>query len=273
MLVRDYFDATVDTWEAIYQRRTVYAAIYRQRLRAALQRIDDLTLGPGRTALDIGCGPGFATTHLARRGLFVDAIDASARMVGLTLARARSEGLDRHVRGTISDIRALSFADAAFDVVLAVGVSEWLASLEQPLAEVARVLKPGGYLVFTADNGWALSCLLDPLQHPLVVPLKRALGGALHRLWPARRPLRTYARSSSTLKSALRRAGLTPTSASTLGFGPFTFLNRSLLPDAVGQALDRRLEALAGHASPLRGAGLVHILVARNQAVCAPSLR
>ena len=268
MLVRDYFDATANTWEAIYRRRTLYAIIYRQRLRVALQRIDDLALGPGRAALDVGCGPGFGTAHLARRGFSVDAIDTSARMVALTLARARSEGVGANVRGSVSDIGALSFPDAAFDLVLVVGVSEWLASLERPLAEVARVLRPGGYLVLTADNSWGLSCVLDPLQNPFVVAIKRALGGALHRLWPARRPLRTYARSSRALRAALRRAGLTPTSASTLGFGPFTFLNRSLLPDPVGQALHRRLEGLARHAPPLRAAGLVHIVVAHKPGVC-----
>lgn len=269
MLVRDYFDATVDAWEAIYRRRTVYATIYQQRLRAALRCVDDLALGPGRAALDVGCGPGLATAHLARRGLAVDAIDTSARMVAITLARARAEGVAANVRGSVSDIRALPFADGAFDVVLVVGVSEWLASLAAPLAEVTRVLQPGGRLVLTADNSWGLSCLLDPLQNPLVVPIKRALGGALRRLRPARRPLRTYARSSRALKDALGRAGLIPTSASTLGFGPFTFLNRSLLSDGAGHALQRRLERLAPHAPPLRAAGLVHLIVARKPAAVA----
>lgn len=264
MLVRDYFDGTVQTWEAIYARPTLYATIYRQRLRAALRCIDDLGLGADRAALDVGCGPGFGSAHLARRGFCVDAIDTSPRMVEGTLGRARREGVASQVRGSVSDIRALAFADAAFDVVLVVGVSEWLASLERPLAEVARVLKPGGQLVLTADNSWALSCLLDPLQHPFVVPIKRALGGALHRLWPARRPLRTYARSSRALRSALGRAGLTPTSGTTLGFGPFTFFNRSLLSDAAGETVHRRLEALARHAPPLRACGLVHIVVARK---------
>jgi SAM-dependent methyltransferase len=265
MLVKEYFDATVHAWEAIYQRGTVYSTIYQQRLRAALQSVDSLALGPGRRALDVGCGPGFGTAHLARRGFFVDAVDTSAKMVDLTLCRARGEGLHSHVRGSVSDIHALPFSDLAFDLVLVVGVSEWLASLEQPLREVARVLRPGGHLVLTADNSWALSCLIDPLHNPLVVPIKRALGAALRRVWPARRPLRTYARASTTLEAALLRAGLTPTAASTLGFGPFTFFNQSLLPDSIGQAVHRRLQALARHSVlPLRAAGLVHLLVARK---------
>jgi SAM-dependent methyltransferase len=264
MLVRDYFDSTVQSWETIYEGHTLYATIYQERLRAALKAVDDLALGTGRAALDVGCGPGLASTQLAQRGFSVDAIDTSVIMVERTLRRARREGVHSAVRGSVSDVCALAFAEATFDLVFVVGVSEWLASLEQPLADISRILKPGGHLVLTADNSWALSCLLDPLQHPLVVPIKRALGSLVRLVWPQRRPLRIYARSSRSLKDALGRAGLTPTSAATLGFGPFTFLNRSLVPDSVGHALHRQLHALARHAAPLRAAGFVHILVAHK---------
>jgi len=262
MLVRDYFDATLNDWEAVYRRDTVYATIYQRRLRAALALVD--AEGRRRAALDVGCGPGRGTVELARRGFSVEAIDTSPGMIDRTLARARQRGVDGRVRGRVADLRALPFGDARFALVFVVGVTEWLASLDRPLAEIARVLAPGGRLVITADNSWALPSLVDPLRHPLVVPCKRALGTIAHRLWPARRPLRTHARSAHALTRALRRAGLTPLHRSTLGYGPFTLLNQPLVPDGVGHAIDRRLTALARRLEPLGAAGLVHLLVAER---------
>jgi SAM-dependent methyltransferase len=260
-MVKDYFEATLPAWEAIYRRDTLFALIYGERLRTALRSVDELRLAAGSAALDVGCGPGLGAAELARRGFDVDAIDTSARMIEVTRARARREGVE--VRGSVADVHALAFADGAFDLVFVVGVSEWLPSLDGPLAEIARVLKPGGHLVLTADNSWALTCFIDPLQHPLVTPWKRALGRALRRLWPARRPLRTYPRSRRTLERALLRAGLPLRSAATLGFGPLTLFNRSFLPDRWGHALHHRLAALAERSS-LRGAGRTHVLVAQR---------
>jgi ubiquinone/menaquinone biosynthesis C-methylase UbiE len=265
MTLAAYFEDTFPEWEAVYHRRTVYATIYQERLAAALRCVDELGLEAGAPAVDLGCGPGRGAIALARRGLKVHAVDASRRMVDKTLQRARSEGVEALVEGSVSEVQTLALPDAAFELAFVVGVSEWIEAIDRPLAEIARVLRPGGALVMTADNSWALSSLLDPLQNPLVVPLKQALGRALGRLWPRRRPTRLHPRSRRAIEEALRHAGLMPSAARTLGFGPFTLFNQELLPDALGRTLHWRLEALAGRPLPwLRSAGLVHVLVARK---------
>jgi SAM-dependent methyltransferase len=260
MLLRDYFANTAAEWDAVYRRPTLYASFYRRRLEAALACVDALAPVWGRAALDVGCGPGLGSLALARRGFRVHAVDATAKMVARTVSRARAVQLP--VVGSVADLRRLPLADSTIDLAFVVGVSEWLAQLDGALRELGRVLAPGGALVLTADNSLALSCLVDPLQHPLVVPWKRALGVALRRLRPERRPLRTFARSRRTLVTAMRRAGFELILAQTLGFGPFTFFNRAVIPDSLGHALDRRLQSI----SWLRGAGLTHILVAAKVA-------
>lgn len=267
MRVAQYFAETLPYWEDIYRRHTVWSTIYQERLWAALRLVDDLPRGPERTALEIGCGPGLGATALARRGYRVHAVDAVPQMVDRTLARARADGLGGRVTGAVGDIHALPIENARFDLVFVIGVSEWLTSLDTPLAEIARVLKPGGHVVISADNRWALASVLDPLKNPAVVPIKRALGVAARLIWRRPRPLRTRAYSAGELDRALRRAGLVRTAGTTLGFGPFSLFNVSVLPDGLGHALGRGLEALARRpGSPLRAAGLALVVAAEKVA-------
>jgi SAM-dependent methyltransferase len=258
--IERYFAASLPRWERIYDDRTLYANIYQERLAAALGLVDRLALDGKTAALDLGCGPGFGTIGLLRRGFAVEAADVVPEMIERTLARARAENLAERLHGQVATADALPFGGAAFDLVFMIGVSEWLETLDGAFGEIARVLKPGGHLVVSADNRWALSFLADPLKHPLVVPLKRALGSALRLVWQREREPRTQAYPLSALDRALGRAGLTRTTRTTLGFGPFTFCNRALFSERLGLALDRRLKTVA----LLRASGLVHLLTARK---------
>jgi ubiquinone/menaquinone biosynthesis C-methylase UbiE len=258
MSLEAYFESTAAEWEAIYGRGTVYSAIYGQRLNAALDAVDALRLPPGSAVVDVGCGPGLGAVALANRGFRVTAVDSSPRMIARTLERARAAGVE--VRCRLCDVRSLALRDEDFDLAFVVGVSEWLETLDQAFRELARVLLPGGALVLTGDNSWAISSLLDPLQNPLVVPFKRALGKMARRVMPWRQPIRVHPRSRGDLEAALRRAGLAPAGGTTLGYGPFTFFNVKLVSEAMGHRLHRRLADVRW----LRDAGLVHVLAARK---------
>jgi SAM-dependent methyltransferase len=111
--------------------------------------------GYPRRVLDAGCGPGEFAQRLKRElDLEVVALDLSPRMVELASAR----GLDARV----GDLQALPFDDAAFDCVVANRVLYHVPDLDRGLAEIARVLRPGGRLVAITYGGehldelWAL---------------------------------------------------------------------------------------------------------------------
>lgn len=101
-------------------------------------------LRPGQDLLDVGCGPGTITGDLARvvaPGRVVGA-DASAEV----LQRARATGAAANLTFEVADAYRLPFGDATFDVAHAHQVLQHVSDPVAVLAEMRRVLRPGGTL-------------------------------------------------------------------------------------------------------------------------------
>ncbi|HEX3213864.1 MAG TPA: class I SAM-dependent methyltransferase, partial [Actinomycetota bacterium] len=106
--------------------------------------VGQLGLAPGARLLDLCCGPGRHAVPLAQLGYRVTGLDLSRPL----LARAAAAAAGQRVGLVAADMRRLPFADGSFDAVLnlfnAFGYLEDEAQDELVLAEVARVLAPGG---------------------------------------------------------------------------------------------------------------------------------
>jgi ubiquinone/menaquinone biosynthesis C-methylase UbiE len=112
----------------------------------------------GRRILDAGCGSGPLTAALRERGADVTGIDASAGM--LALARRRlDDGTALHL-GDLSD--PLPFGDATFDDVVASLVLHYLEDWGPTLAEIRRVLRPGGRLIASVEHPFSAYTIKDP---------------------------------------------------------------------------------------------------------------
>ena len=122
---------------------------WRTVANSAAYLIPELRLGG--TLLDVGCGPGTITVDLARRLSpgHVVGIDASASIVDHAAGLAADEGVHNATFRT-GDVYALDFADASFDIVHAHQVMQHLARPVLAMAEIRRVLRPGG--VFAARD-------------------------------------------------------------------------------------------------------------------------
>lgn len=95
--------------------------------------------------LEVGCGWGELAAWLHREtGAEVVATDLSPRMVEL----AREQGVDAH----LADVQALPFDDEWFDVAVAAWMLYHVPDLDRGLAELARVLRPGGTLVAATNS-------------------------------------------------------------------------------------------------------------------------
>ena len=97
----------------------------------------------GERILDLGCGDGQLTQRIAAAGASVTGIDASPAMV----AAARSRGIAVEE----ASAESLPFADRSFDAVFSNAALHWVRNQDAMLAEVRRVLRPGGR--FVAEMG------------------------------------------------------------------------------------------------------------------------
>ena len=112
--------------------------------------------GAGARVLDMGCGAGFLSNHLAGEGFAVTGLDASPSSLEVA-ARHDATGKARYVLG---DALRLPFADGSFDAVCAMDFLEHVEDPARVIAEAARVLKVGGTFFFHTFNRNPLAWLV-----------------------------------------------------------------------------------------------------------------
>ena len=105
--------------------------------------VELLNAQPGEHILDLGCGDGQLTARLAASGAHVEGVDASPSMA--VAARARG------ILVTEASAEELPHADASFDAVFSNAALHWVRNHDAMMAQVHRVLCPGGR--FVAEMG------------------------------------------------------------------------------------------------------------------------
>jgi len=263
-----HFAAASAYWTEVYEVADLEGTIYRKRHAVVLDLAQKLALPMEAAILEIGCGSGFTCVHLARKGYTIQAIDSVDAMIQRTRQHAEETGVADRVITSKRYVYNLGYPDNTFDLALKIGVAPWLESVDKALREVARVLRPGGHLIATADNWWRLNHWLDPRYFPPLRPMRQRARDILERLRLAG-PRSASARLQSIREfdACLSEAGLKKTEARTVGFGPFSFLGCKLLPDSCGVRTHQRLQDLADKRIPiLRSMGAHYIVLATKVA-------
>lgn len=149
----DHYDAFAEA----YARANENGLFTRWYARPAV--LDLLGDVAGHRILDAGCGSGPLVADLEERGASVAGFDASPAMIHLARQRLGEEADLKVADLTLP----LPYGDDTFDDALAVLVLHYLEDWSQPLAELRRVLKPGGRLVVVVNHP-----VIPPVMYPEV---------------------------------------------------------------------------------------------------------
>lgn len=239
------------------------------RHMALLKAIEQLHLPPATNILDLGCGPGFLSRDLSKRGFTGVGLDQSRTMIDSCERDAAIEEIEpSRWKFLVGDAEALPFADGEFGVVVATGLIEYMTTDDIALREIHRVLKPGGWLIINVTNRRGYTGCLSPInlrirRLPGVIaiasPIRRLLVGS--PVDAQRLDFIPRKHVCSNFRSSMERHGLKVKKD--------IFMNFSLLPapfctlmSRLTGSLDSRLDAL--DSTFLRGLGSCYIALGQK---------
>jgi ubiquinone/menaquinone biosynthesis C-methylase UbiE len=143
-----------------FERLTRAKQYFRARKLATALRL--ASFPPGATLLEIGCSVGQFTFPLAKLGYRICGMDLSPNSIDVAKQRAKAQGITgaTFVSG---EAEALTlFGDGTFDGVVSFSTLRYVGNLPRALAEIRRVLKPGGRAVIDVPNRWCPWFYLKP---------------------------------------------------------------------------------------------------------------
>lgn len=152
-LVKKFYDRMAPEYHnhRYVSKKTVSSYAMLNRKNVVMRLIDSIKI-EGNKLLDIGCGAGSYVPEFIQRGYEVWGIDISPKMIEQANRMLIKEGLTHYARFCQGDIENLSFPLSSFDIVVVVGVIEYLETDRKVVKEIYRVTKPKGIVVITLNN-------------------------------------------------------------------------------------------------------------------------
>jgi len=163
----DAVRAAYRRWAGVYD--LAFGHISGAGRREAVAMVNRL---PGRDVLEVGVGTGLALPHY-KTGKTVTGIDLSAEMLDIARMRVKDRSLDNVSALLEQDAEATDFADDSFDIAVAMFVASVVPNPRKLLAEMRRVVRPGGHILFinhfAAERGprWWVERTMAPASHAL----------------------------------------------------------------------------------------------------------
>jgi SAM-dependent methyltransferase len=144
-----------------------------------LHLLPDVT---GKDTLELGCGTGYVSAWLARRGARPVGLDPSANQLATARRLQREFGLDYPLLRAVAE--QVPLRDESFDLVISeYGAAIW-SDPYRWILEAARVLRPGGELIFLGNGAILMLCVPDEAGLAAEVTLRRPYFGMHRFAWP-----------------------------------------------------------------------------------------
>jgi len=137
-----------------YRPRDTLDALRARAAASPLARMLDEAIPEDARVLDLGCGTGQMTLFLARDGRLVVGADLTRASLALARQAARRFGVER-AAFVETDLRHPALREAAFDVVVCLGVLHHTPDPRAAFAAMARLVRPGGFVVVGLYNAFA----------------------------------------------------------------------------------------------------------------------
>ncbi|MEY2859222.1 MAG: hypothetical protein RLZZ74_3535 [Cyanobacteriota bacterium] len=172
--IREFYDASSGLWESIWGEHMHHGYYGKNgnykldRRQAQIDLIEELLLwggyhesNPPQNIIDVGCGIGGSTLHLAQKfGSKATGITLSPVQASRAQERAIAAGLDGQVSFAVANALEMPFEDDTFDLVWSLESGEHMPDKAKFLSECYRVLKPGGKMIFATwchreTDSWA----------------------------------------------------------------------------------------------------------------------
>lgn len=259
-LVAEHFSNHVDDWKNIYDKDQdaidrFYSINIINRKTAVLRSLDEYAQGRSLKVLDAGCGPGIFMEEVLERGHSVVGMDLSEDMI-----KEAGNAVKRYGAGRATclqgDVGHIPCADSSFDVALCIGVLSYLQDDRAGIAELNRVVKPGGLVILALPNLMRLNAWLDPYYYLYRGPqyLYRKMRVLYKRAPERTHPghsgprdinniMRKYRRNQ--LSGLMQTYGLIETSRIGVGYGPLTFWRRPVLSTQRSLRISDSIERMA----------------------------
>lgn len=231
--IQTYFDAEATRY--VHDRELQYSYISQKRLTL------DLLPEQFDRVLDLGCGPALMANDLLDRAGEVWGVDVSERMISYGKARMRNHPLGDRCDLRVGNSEKLIFADNYFDALISLGMLEYLETYDRAIAEMYRVLRPGGVAVLTVPTRISAYYLARAPCDKARMLVKRLLGRT--RAGAERFP--TNRCVPWRLDGALRSAGFQKIAGR---YCNFMFYPLHEMHAGVSLALNRKLAFLSRHA-------------------------
>lgn len=255
--VAEHFSKQAKFWRVVYhhdQGKTgTFIENHMMSRRAVVLRfLDEYAKNRSMRIMDVGCGSGGVMQEVLKRGHKVVGVDISEEMLKEAGETTRDYSGDAtYIQG---DIEQIPLPADSFDVVICVGVLQFLQNDKNAVREINRVLRTGGIVILTLPNIFRISNWLDPYYY-----LNRGLKYIFYKMYTEKSnagPLkpedfgtndtfRSRRYYYGQLNGLFDINGFYDRKTVGVGFGPVTFWRREILPASISIKISDFFESLA----------------------------
>ena len=167
-IIKEHFSRSAKDWDSLYsdsdEKHTFTRFELRRRKEIVFTFIEKINSEKINRVLDLGCGAGQYLVQLSSMDFECFGADISEEMLKIT----REKFIFHQIKDVTlinSDCYELPIEDNYFDLIICIGVLEYLDDETQALLEMKRTMKPDGYVAVTFPNLYKLRNLLNPYYY------------------------------------------------------------------------------------------------------------